>query len=280
MKFRMILAWSLIVLAALAVIGLALYELLIAKTADSSTLVRAALILAGLVLTSIRIISGNNASRGKRMLAYQEAYGDLIEGAFESDPKAKKAFYSALDDFNRNNHLAAVNKLKKLYTATSSPADLFVIFTFCGIILEDVHSWQEAIRFYQMALDYRTHKTVVINLAFCYDRGGYPDTAIDTYRWAIDLAPNDPVPNNNIAVICLRQSKYEEALEYAHAALRIDGNFKSALTSVAIANAMLGNTREYEDYYRRAVSHGADGEGIKDFIRKLQSSSVDTSQGE
>lgn len=271
MKFRMIFAWSLIILAAAAVIGLALYELLIAKTANSTTLVRAGLILAGLVITAVRLISGQNASRGKRMLAYREAYGDLIGNAFETDPKGKKAFYNALDDFNRRNHLAAVNKLKKLYDSTSSPAELFAIFTFLGIILEDVCSWQEAIRFYQMALEYRTHKTVVINLAFCYDRGGYPDTAMDTYRWAIELAPDDPVPSNNLAVICLRQGKYEDGLEYAHAALRINGNYKSALTTVAIANAMLGNTREYEEYYRRAVAHGADGEGIKAFIRNLQS---------
>lgn len=274
MKFRMILAWALIVLAAVAVIGLALYELLIAKTANTTTLVRAGLILAGLVLTSIRLISGQNASRGKRQLAYQEVYGDLIGDAFESDPKAKKAFYSALEDFNHNNHMAAANKLKKLLTPSSSSADRFAIYTFMGIILEDVHSWQEAIRFYKMAMEYRTHKTVVINLAFCYDRGGYPDTAIDTYQDAIQLAPNDPIPSNNIAVICLRQSKYEEALEYAHAALRIDGNFKSALTSVAIANAMLGNTRAYEEYYRRAVANGADGEGIKERIQSLQSSAL------
>lgn len=274
MKFRMILAWALIVLAAVAVIGLALYELLIAKTANTTTLVRAGLILAGLVLTSIRLISGQNASRGKRQLAYQEVYGDLIGDAFESDPKAKKAFYRALDDFNRNNHMAAANRLKKLLTPSSPPADRFVLFAFMGIILEDVCSWQEAIRFYKMALEYRTHKTVVINLAFCYDRGGYPDTAIDTYQDAIQLAPNDPIPSNNIAVICLRQSKYEEALEYAHAALRIDGNFKSALTSVAIANAMLGNTRAYEEYYRRAVANGADGEGIKERIQSLQSSAL------
>ena len=274
MKSRMILAWALIVLAAVAVIGLALYELLIAKTANTTTLVRAGLILAGLVLTSIRLISGQNASRGKRQLAYQEVYGDLIGDAFESDPKAKKAFYRALDDFNRNNHMAAANRLKKLLTPSSPPADRFVLFAFMGIILEDVCSWQEAIRFYKMALEYRTHKTVVINLAFCYDRGGYPDTAIDTYQDAIQLAPNDPIPSNNIAVICLRQSKYEEALEYAHAALRIDGNFKSALTSVAIANAMLGNTRASEEYYRRAVANGADGEGIKERIQSLQSSAL------
>jgi tetratricopeptide (TPR) repeat protein len=188
-----------------------------------------------------------------------------------NDPKAKKTFYGALEDFNHNNHMAAVNKLKKLLTPSATAADRFAIYTFLGIILEDVHSWQEAIRFYQMAMECRTHKTVIANLAFCYDRGGYPDTAIDTYRWAIELAPDDPLPSNNLAVLYLGQGKYEEALEYAHTALRINGNYKAALTTVAIANAMLGNTREYEEYYRRAVAHGADGEGIKAFIRNLQS---------
>lgn len=278
MKFRMILAWALLILAAVAIIGLALYELLIAKTANSTTLVRAGLILAGLVITATRLIAGQNASRGKRQLAYQEVYGDLIGKAFENDPKAKKAFYRALDDFNRNNHLAAVNRLKKLLTPASSPADRFVIFAFIGIVLEDVHSWQEAIRFYQMALEYRTHKTVVINLAFCQDRGGHTETAMDTYRWATEIAPDDPVPNNNLAVICLRLGKYEDALEYAHAALRISGNFKSALTSVAIANAMLGNTREYEEYYQRAVAEGADGEGIKERVKSLQSSAPENEE--
>lgn len=278
MKFRMILAWILIVLAALAVIGLALYELLIAKTADSTTLIRAGLILAGLVITAARLITGQNASRGKRMLAYQEAYGDLIGNAFESDPKAKKAFYRALDDFNRNNHLAAVKALQKLLTPSSPPADRFAIFAFLGIILEDIHSWQEAIRFYNAALEYRTHPKIVTNLAFSYDRGGYTETAMDTYRHAIEISPDDPVPNNNLAVLCLRQANYQDALEYAHAALRISGTFKPALTSVAVANAMLGNTREYEDYYRRAVSAGADGEGIKEYIRSLQSSSWESEE--
>ena len=52
-------------------------------------------------------------------------------------------------------------------------------------------------------------------------------------------------------------------------AIEVDGKMRQALTTAAICCGILGYTDEYEQYYRQAVSNGADGARIKQVIKNM-----------
>lgn len=265
-------AYSLIALLALAVIGLLVYEIVIRKKTDTSNITRALLILAGLGLTAGKIATRTQKGAGNRHLIYEKEYGELIGNAFLGNPKAKKRFYRALDDYNSNRYADAIRKLEKLMAEFHAPAERFTLHTFMGLCFQEINVFSAAIQHYEAAKMIRLDSTVCSNLGMCYMAMGKMDEAVQAYTDAIDADPQNPYAYNNLASLYIREGDYGKAMEYANMALSYNAVMSAALNALAICHAMLGNVREYEDAYRRAVAAGSNGERLKEVIRDLQNS--------
>ena len=74
---------------------------------------------------------------------------------------------------------------------------------------------------------------------------------------------------NNLAQQHLRNGRYEEALDAAENAAKLNPKLAPAHNALAISSYMLGDMEAYEQHYRRAVSNGSNGERLKAYIASL-----------
>lgn len=261
------LRYILVGLLAAAVIGLLAYQGLVTHELTSSNLTRALLILAGLVLTLLK-----GSRRGRATKAdYKTAYGHLISGAFEDDPKLEKQFYKALDDFNRRKYPACLKKLDALYAASPKRADRFAVIVFTALCHSRMGQFEEAIRLYTNALLIREHSTVASNMGNCYLELGKIEDALECFKRALRADASNPNAYNNIAQLYIETGDFASGLPYAEKAVEINGKMPQALNAMAICHAMLGNEAEYETYFRRAVACGSDGKALRTYIENLKS---------
>lgn len=250
-----------------AVVGLLLYQGLITKELTSSDLTRALLILAGLLLSFVRSFS-NQRSRGSKTL-FQKAYKEFIRNAFAEEPRLEKLFYSAVADYNQGKPDQAVDKLMNLRRECRNSDDIYAVTVFTALCLDDLQLYEEAANAYHNALKIHRNTTLASNLGLCYQRLGNFAQAQDAYELAIDIDPDNAFANNNYSAMYFREADYESALEYAQHALDINPKLPQALGTSAICFALLGQTEEYREYYRRAVAAGYDGQKIKQAIANL-----------
>lgn len=92
MKAIKVIRIVIIVLLALAVIGLLCWQAFVEENLETGNLLRAVLILAGLVLALVK--PRRRVSNPKTL--YQKAYGHFIQNAFSDDPKLEKKFLALL----------------------------------------------------------------------------------------------------------------------------------------------------------------------------------------
>lgn len=261
-----VLRYALIILVALAVIGLLCYQGFVTKDLENRDLVKGLMILAGLVLS---LVKPQRRRVSNKKAVYQKAYGEFIQNAFCDDQKLEKQFYNAVDDYNRNKPAAAIAKLEKLRKECHKSADIYAVTVFTALCCDDMGACAEAIGHYSAAMQLRPHTTLASNMGLCHQRTGEADKAMEAYENAIRIDPSNAYAHNNISALYFRDGDYESALDYAQAALDIDDRLPQALSTAAICCALLGSKEDYESYYRKAVSAGYDGKKIKNAIRAL-----------
>lgn len=260
------LRYILIGLVAAAVIGLLCWQGFVTKELTSANLMRAALILAGLVLACFR---GGRRQRVSKA-GYKAAYGHLIGNAFADDPKLEKKLYAALADFNSCRYPACLNKLEQLRLDSPRSGDRFVVHTFTGLCYDRMERYEDAIAQYTTALQMREHSTVASNMGSCYLNMGRTDEALNCFLRAVRSDNKNPNAYNNIAQLYIQLGEYEDAITYAQEALALNANMPQALNAMAICYAMLGHDEEAETYFRRAVANGSDGKSLRAYINNLK----------
>ena len=116
--------------AAAAVLGLLYYQGFVTHTLTSGNLMRAILILAGLLLALLR-------PRRKYLSAlkplYQKNYGEFIQGAFSDEPKLENKLMEAIRDYNDNKPAKGVEKLLKLRKECTRSADIYAVTVFLAL---------------------------------------------------------------------------------------------------------------------------------------------------
>lgn len=89
------------------------------------------------------------------------------------------------------------------------------------------------------------------NLANFYRQMGHSDSAGLSYETAIRMAPGNPVPLVNAALLLAEQGKRTKAEEYLRKAVVLDSGCIAANTNLALLLGELGRSGEAEKIYRR-----------------------------
>lgn len=252
--------------AAAAILGLLYYQGFVTHTLTSGNLMRAVLILAGLLLALLR-------PKKKHLSAlkplYKKNYGEFIQGAFSEDPKLENRLMEAIRDYNENRPGKGVDRLLKLRKECTRSADIYAVTVFLALCYDDAGDYRTAQESYKQALAYRPNATLWSNLGLCCQRLGQWKEAQDAYENSISLNPKNAYAYNNLSALFFRDGDYENALEYAQQALESNANMLPALRTAAMCCGIIGDEENYAKYYRAAVANGADGKQIKAFIQDL-----------
>lgn len=263
------LRYILCILLILAVIGLMAYQALVEKNLEAGNLTRGLLIILGAIATMCKKPKQRPVANKKAL--YQKAYPQFIQEPFAEDPKLEKRFYDAVHDYNRNQPSAGIAKLEKLRRECQRTSDLRAVTVFTALCLDDMHRYEEALAKYEAARRIRDCSTLASNMGLCCQRLGKFDQAGEYYEEAIQLDSNNAVAYNNLSALYFAQGEYENALDAARDALECNAKLPQALSTAAICAKLLGYEADYENFYRRAVAAGYDGEKIKRVIKKLDS---------
>ena len=250
-----------------AVIGLLIYQGLIVKTLETGNLVKGLLIIAAALVSMFRPKQRRKVSNKK--VLYKKAYGHFIGNAFSEEPKLEKKFFNAVDDYNFGRNAAGIQKLEQLRSECRNSTEIYAVTVFTALCYDNMNAFEEAIRHYDAAVRIRDDGTLHSNAGLCWQRLGKPEEAEICYRKAIASDSENPNPWNNLSALYFKQGQYDQALEYAEAALAVDARMPQALSCAAVCTALLGRNEEYENYYRRAVAAGYDGKKIKNVIQAL-----------
>lgn len=250
-----------------AAIGLLAWQGLVEKNLDSSSLIRCILIIAAAVLGMLRPDRRRRVSNKK--VTYQKAYGEFIQNAFADDPKLEKKLYDAIDDYNFSRYAAGIDKLEKLRKECQRTADLYAVTVFTALCCDGMDAYEEAIRHYDAAAAIRDNTTLHSNKGICLLQLGRYEESEDAFRNALRVDNSNHNAWNNLASLYFRQGGYEEALEFAREAIRLNPKMPQALSTAAICCALLGDREAYEVYYRQAVANGYDGAKIKNFLKAM-----------
>ena len=266
------LAYVLYALLIIAAIGLLVYDYLPDRAIASETLTRAGLLIAGLVLSILRLRVRGNRRRtpANKITAYTNAYPQYIHAnVFGDDPKARKLFFSAVEDYNLDRPTAGVKKLETLLGQCANSADRYAATVFLALCLDDMGAYDQAVRHYRSAISIKPESSLWSNLGLALERLGRLEESENAYLSAIRLDPQNAFPLNNLAQRYIRLGDYQKAREYALQAIAINPKFPQALSALAISSHLLGDQAGYQQYYRQAVANGYDGQKIKNYLKAM-----------
>lgn len=254
---------------AFLILAAAIIVTLLDEGLSTTLITRIVCAVAALLVGIFRVFDGNpTAAQGNRAV-YQRNYADFIGQAFSGDKKVLKQFYAAVDLYAKKQPDKALERFETLRSACKTQEDSHAVFAFMGLSCHDLRLWPEALGHYTAAMAIRPHSTLSSNAGICYERMGKYEQAMEAYQQAIVLNRENAIAYSNVAQMMLRLGEYISAYEYAQKALQQDRRLPQALSASAICHYMWGDMEQYEEYYRKAVSCGSDGEKLKQYIRSL-----------
>lgn len=249
--------------------GLLIYQGFVAKNLETGDAIKGGLTI---IAAIVGIVMPTKNRIVNKKAAYQKAYADHIQGAFEGDSKLEKTFYSAIHDYNNNKLSSAITKLEKLRKECHRSADLRAVTVFTGLCLDDMGLYEHAIESYEAAIAMRPNSTLYSNMGLCYQRLGNAEASEKCYRNAIAVDPKNAYAYNNLSAMFFRQAEYAQSLEFAKKAIEVDNNMAQALGCAATCCGLLGDEEGYEAYYRRAIANGYDGRRIQATLQRITQS--------
>lgn len=255
-----------LVIAAAA--GLLAYQVFVEKNLDSSNITKCVLIMIGAVIGMLKPRKNHRIVSNKKA-AYQKAYAEHIQNAFEDDPKLEAKFYNAVHDYNQNKPAAAIAKLEKLRRDCQRSADLRAVTVFTALCYDDMGLYEKSVPLYEAAISMRPSSSLCSNLGLACFRLGDEEAAEKAYQDAIRIDPKNAYAHNNYATLWFRRGEYIESLRCAEAAIALNAGLTQALSNAALCCAMLKDQEGYEKYYKRAVANGYDGTKIKNFLARM-----------
>lgn len=257
------------IILALVVIGILIWDFAVDNLIERNTQAKAIVVLVGLVISIVNLSRRSTRKVSNKKALYSNAYAEYIENVFPEDKKLQKQFFDAVDDYNHGKPAAGVAKLEKLRPSCVRRSDIYAVTVFLALCLDDMKVYDKAAQQYRAALSIKPDSGLASNLGLVLDRAGKEAEAAAAYEQAIRLDSGNASAWNNLAQQHMRNGRYEDALDAAGNAARLNPKLAPAHNVLAICSYMLGDMEAYEQHYRRAVSNGSNGERIKAYIASL-----------
>lgn len=257
------------IILALVVIGILVWDFAVDNLIDQGTQAKAIVVLVGLVISIVNLSRRSARKVSNKKALYSKAYAEYIENVFPEDKKLQKQFFDAVDDYNHGKPAAGVAKLEKLRPSCVRRSDIYAVTVFLALCLDEMKVYDKAAQQYRAALAIKPNSALASNLGLVLDRAGKEAEATAAYEQALRLDQGNANAWNNLAQQHLRNGRYEEALDAAGNAAKLNPKLAPAHNALAVSCYMLGDMEAYEQHYRRAVSNGSNGERLKAYIASL-----------
>ena len=265
MKRKGIPLWVGILIISIAIAGVV--ALLVADIAkndwkiDTDLLMRPAIILAGLVLSLVKLITRTGGSNK----VYEKAYAKEIGSAFSrpDTKKYKNKLLSALALYNQDNYTGALKILGELEKVCNTADDFCAVLLFKALCYTDGGSPEAAVAEYEKLLKYNEkHSQAWSNLGILQKKLGKNAESIKCYENAVKYDPTNAHAYNNLAQGYLADCEWAKVIEPALKALELKNNFYQADTALTVAYFALGNTEESKKHFEHGVANGANGDKV------------------
>jgi len=258
--------YAVCVLCILAVAGYYVYEVAFLSVPIEKNLFRAIIIIAGLVLTMVKLATGT-ASRSRSLSFYEKMYSEETAGAFESSRSARKKLFSGIRFYQEGKLAKAVKIFSALREKCEERADFRAVYLFHALSLTAMGNHYGAIDVYEKAVllvpDYGRFYS---NLGFAYTQIKNTEKALESYERALELNPRHAPAHSNLANLYFEQSRFDEAIAYAQTALEIEPSFYQASTLLAIIYSISGDDENAKKFFHMAISSGQNPQDLKNAI--------------
>lgn len=253
-----------IIIAALAVTGLYLFDILYSHTPYSKNLLKFICVLCVLAAAFIRTV----APKSRRSLAfYEENYIDDIGDAFNGSILRKKLL-CALRLYNENNFRKSVKYLEQLLPECRNSKEEQVILLFLALNYTDMGCHKTALEVYDKLLEYDCNRSRMYNnMGYIHMQDSEYETAVEYFKKALVLDSENAYSYANIASCNFNLGDYDEAIDYAETALEKKPGFRQPTTLLAILYHLVGNAEKSARYFQMAVSAGEEPDVLRNAIR-------------
>ena len=222
---------------------------------------RPAIILAGLVLSLVKLITRTGGSNK----VYEKAYAKEIGSAFSrpDTKKYKNKLLSALAIYNQDNYTGALKILGELEKVCNTADDFGAVLLFKALCYTDGGSPAAAVAEYEKLLKYNEkHSQAWSNLGILQKKLGKNAESIKCYENAVKYDPTNAHAYNNLAQGYLADCEWAKVIEPALKALELKNNFYQADTALTVAYFALGNTEESKKHFEHGVANGANADNV------------------
>ena len=238
------------------------------KKAPTENLTRVAVIIAGLIITLLRL----RVSRPRRTLDYYEAqYQKELKSAFADSVFDRKKLLCAVRLYNEDNFRKAAKYLVQLQPKCRRPDDYYAVGVFLALIYTDIGLYDQAVMMYHHLIGLNLASTTVYgNMGYVYSMMGDDEKTLDCYRAALDIDPRNAYAQHNIAKFYFDKHDFESAAENAKKALELDSKMRQSASLLAIIYALDENKAEAEKYFHLAITCGEKPDDLKNAIEMFR----------
>lgn len=123
-----------------------------------------------------------------------------------------------------------------------------------GIFYYQKKNYTQALDYYKQAIQLSPDDAVLYeNLGLCYEDSGQWDEAKKAYETAAEISPNS-TSYNRLGVFYFNRDQYEKALEFYLKALEFDAEDSVIYENIGLAYQSLGRLQEAEQNYNTAIN--------------------------
>ncbi|MBR2024961.1 MAG: hypothetical protein IKA02_04060, partial [Clostridia bacterium] len=199
-------------------------------------------------------------------------YKDVLKGVFESEEKVKARKDTILALYFYNYNMGVVSSFfKKLKRHAENRYEISLVYMLDTFYHLDMYNEEKAKESLRKIISVDSQNADALHLLYLleYDGENEKEEFFEKLKNALSINKENPYILNSCASICVQLKKYDEGIEYANRAIKVDGSLCQPYSILSLAYAGLKNDTESEKYKNQAVSKGADGEIIDLYINDI-----------
>ncbi len=275
-KAPLIISYILVGVVLVGVIGLLIGQAALNNWVfDKDNVTKGVIVIAGLIITLIKLISKSGGSVPLRR--YDALYRNEIGSAFSTPDrkKQKNALLKAVADYNENRLDAAIKRLHALHSECSTADDYSAVLMFLALTYSEAGMIDDAVSAYEELLKKSpAYSTAWSNLGLLYKKQGKIDRAIPCFETAIKHDENNAYAWNNLAQAYLAENKWEKVIAPAKRSVSLKSDMVQAENALTIAYFAMNDMEKSKEHFDRAVTLGSDASMLTSLMNGMAEGTV------